>query len=97
MRASVLVKVNQFGGFLMARKAASSTPAGVPAKGQHCAVMVEVEERSSSFTSQTDSMAAAICLSLQVGALQREVGIHSMSGVMGFPNFDRLIYKFYDF
>ena len=66
----------------MARKAASSTPTGVPANVSTVRLWSRSEERSSSFTSLTDWMAAAIWSITSGRRASEKLGIHSINVVM---------------
>ena len=64
---------------LMARKAASSTPAGEPAKVSTVRLWSRSEERSRSLTSLTDWMAATIWSMTSGRRASEKLGMHSMS------------------
>ena len=81
MRAGVLVEINQFGGGLDGAEGGLLHARGCACKGEHGAVVVE-EERSSSFTSLTDWMAAAIWSITSGRRASEKLGIHSINVVM---------------
>src|SRR5258706_6046473 len=66
----------------MARKAASSTPAGEPAKVSTVRLWSRSEERPSTLTSLTDWTAATIWSTTSGRRASEKLGMHSMSWVV---------------